>query len=124
MPVSAGSPKTAIITLRPTAAMQRQMADLVAAGHGNQTDVIRLAVDRLWQTECASGTEPRRVVGAVEVLSQTAICLDCGAPIGVAVEDGLTAGAYVILHSDGSVRGPLCHACAEKATQAHDNYVE
>ena len=118
MPVSTGSPKTAIITLRPTQAMQRQMADLVAAGHGNQTDVIRLAVDRLWRAECATAPAPTRVVGAVEVLSKTATCLDCGAPIGVGVEDGLTAGAYAILYSDGSVRGPVCHACADKATQA------
>ena len=122
MPVSTGAPKRDVITLRPTQAMQRQLADLVAAGYGNQTAVIIAAVDRMWRAEQAGGTqESPRVVGAVEVLSKTSTCLDCGAPIGVDVGDGLTAGAYAILYNDGSVRGPLCHNCADKTT---NNYVE
>jgi len=122
MPVTTGDPKNSVITMRPTRAMQRQLADLIAAGYGNQSAVIIAAVDRMWRAEQAGDTqESPRIVGAVEVLSKTSACLDCGAPIGVDVGDGLTAGAYAILYSDGSVRGPLCHNCTDKTA---NNYVE
>mgnify|MGYP000983763476 FL=1 len=113
-------PKTDFVSLRPSATMQRQLAELIATGHGNQTAVIHAAVERMWRAEC-DAAEPPRVVGAVEVLSKIAACLDCNTPIGVDAGDGLTAGAYAILHDDGSVRGPLCAACADKAT---NHYVE
>ena len=54
MPVTTGDPKNSVITMRPTRAMQRQLADLIAAGYGSQTNVITTAVDRMWRDEYAS----------------------------------------------------------------------
>ena len=43
--------KSDVLPIRITAAMRRQLDFLTAAGFGNQTDVIRLAVDRMYQQE-------------------------------------------------------------------------
>ena len=51
MPATTSDPKTAVVTLRPTRAMQRQLTDLIAAGYGSQTAVIITAVDRMYQQE-------------------------------------------------------------------------
>ncbi len=58
MPVTTGDPKNSVITMRPTRAMQRQLADLIAAGYGSQTNVITTAVDRMWRDEYASSNAP------------------------------------------------------------------
>ena len=47
------SPKGTAIPVRPTAAMRQQLDELVAAGFGNTTDVIRTAIDRMYQQEQA-----------------------------------------------------------------------
>ena len=56
MPATTSDPKTAVVTLRPTRAMQRQLTDLIAAGYGSQTAVIITAVDRMWRAECAAAS--------------------------------------------------------------------
>lgn len=45
------SPKSDIVPVRVTPVMRRQIDELVAAGHGSQSDVIRTAVDRMHQQE-------------------------------------------------------------------------
>ena len=56
MPATTSDPKTAVVTLRPTRAMQRQLTDLIAAGYGSQTAVMITAVDRMWRAECAAAS--------------------------------------------------------------------
>jgi hypothetical protein len=58
MPVTK-STKNDVISMRPTRAMQRQLADLIAAGYGNQTDVLRLAVERMHIVSLAGPYEVR-----------------------------------------------------------------
>ena len=43
------SPKSTPVPVRITPAMRRQLDDLIALGYGTQSDVIRLAVDRMHQ---------------------------------------------------------------------------
>lgn len=43
------SPKQDVIPVRVTPVMRRQVDELTAAGFGTQTDVIRTAVDRMYQ---------------------------------------------------------------------------
>ncbi len=45
------SPKGTAIPVRPTPQMRQQLDELIAAGWGNQTDVIRTAIDRMHQQE-------------------------------------------------------------------------
>lgn len=45
------SPKGSAIPVRPTPQMRQQLDELIAAGWGNQTDVIRTAIDRMHQQE-------------------------------------------------------------------------
>lgn len=45
------SPKADIVPVRVTPVMRRQIDELVAAGHGNANEVIRTAVDRMYQQE-------------------------------------------------------------------------
>jgi len=45
------SPKGSAIPVRPTPQMRQQLDELSAAGFGNQTDVIRIAIDRMYQQE-------------------------------------------------------------------------
>ncbi len=47
------SPKQDVIPVRVTPVMRRQVDELTAAGFGNQTEVIRTAVDRMHQREVA-----------------------------------------------------------------------
>jgi hypothetical protein len=51
MPITTGDPKSSVITMRLTAAMRKQLDFLADAGFGNQTDILRLAVDRMYQQE-------------------------------------------------------------------------
>jgi hypothetical protein len=48
--------KSDVLPIRITAAMRKQLDFLAAAGFGNQTDIVRLAVDRMYQQE-----SPRKV---------------------------------------------------------------
>ena len=48
--------KSEAVPVRITPAMRKQLDFLAAAGFGNQTDIIRLAVDRMYQQE-----SPRKV---------------------------------------------------------------
>ena len=41
--------KPEVVPIRITPAMRRQLDDLIALGYGTQSDVIRLAVDRMHQ---------------------------------------------------------------------------
>lgn len=50
------STKSDVLPIRITAAMRKQLDFLAAAGFGNQTDIVRLAVDRMYQQE-----SPRKV---------------------------------------------------------------
>ena len=43
------SPKPAVVPVRITPAMRRQLDDLIALGYGTQSEIIRLAVDRMHQ---------------------------------------------------------------------------
>ena len=45
------SPKGTAIPVRPTPQMRRQLDELVAAGFGNQTDVIRIAIQQMYARE-------------------------------------------------------------------------
>jgi hypothetical protein len=45
------SPKGSAIPVRPTPQMRQQLDELSAAGFGNQTDVIRTAIDRMYVQE-------------------------------------------------------------------------
>ena len=45
------SPKGSAIPVRPTPQMRQQLDALSAAGFGNQTDVLRTAIDRMHQQE-------------------------------------------------------------------------
>jgi len=45
------NPKSDVVPIRMTPAMRRQLDELIDKGFGNQTDVIRLAVDRMYQQE-------------------------------------------------------------------------
>jgi len=51
MPTTTSDTKTDVISLRITPAMRKQLDFLTAAGFGNQTDIVRLAVDRMCQQE-------------------------------------------------------------------------
>ena len=43
--------KPEVVPVRITAAMRRQLDELIARGFGTQADIIRLAVDRMHQAE-------------------------------------------------------------------------
>ncbi len=43
------SPKSTPVPVRITPAMRRQLDDLIALGYGTQSEIIRLAVDRMHQ---------------------------------------------------------------------------
>ena len=45
------SPKGTAIPVRPTPQMRQQLDELVAAGFGNQTDVIRIAIQQMYARE-------------------------------------------------------------------------
>lgn len=45
------SPKSTVVPVRITPAMRRQLDELIALGFGTQSDIIRLAVDRMHQAE-------------------------------------------------------------------------
>ena len=45
------STKSEAVPVRITPAMRKQLEFLTEAGFGNQTDIIRLAVDRMYQQE-------------------------------------------------------------------------
>ena len=45
------SSKRQVVPVRITPALRRQLDDLVAAGFGNQNEVIRIAVDRMHRQE-------------------------------------------------------------------------
>lgn len=52
------SPKPVIVPVRLTPAQAAQVAELTAAGFGNQSDVIRTAIDRMHQQERKMNAKP------------------------------------------------------------------
>ena len=73
MPIT-NSPKGSAIPVRPTPQMRQQLDELIAAGWGNQTDVIRTAIDRMhketnmkdvWMWQGKGWYAPRQEGGAV-----------------------------------------------------------
>ncbi len=68
------SPKGSAIPVRPTPQMRQQLDELVAAGFGNQTDVIRTAVHDMYQREKWRQTMNNKEIAAqIEANYQAAV---------------------------------------------------
>ena len=62
------SPKQDVIPVRVTPVMRRQVDELTAAGFGNQTEVIRTAVDRMHQREIRNMTAREQIVAMLKTI--------------------------------------------------------
>jgi hypothetical protein len=52
------SPKGTAIPVRPTPQMRQQLDELIAAGWGNQTDIIRTAINQMYYREITKMNKP------------------------------------------------------------------
>ena len=94
------SPKGSAIPVRPTPQMRQQLDELSAAGFGNQTDVIRTAVDRMYQQEKRAMNAKPIVYVEPEMLGDMATNADARRMVQLLRERGYDAELGSALHGE------------------------
>jgi hypothetical protein len=119
------SPKGSAIPVRPTPQMRQQLDELIAAGWGNQTDIIRTAIDRMHQQEIKmSDTTPKYFIPGN---STAALMLNRSGDIGVITGD--YGDTYTVKFADNSEDEQWSYAdgytanTKKEAQKIADNYL-